>query len=125
MKPIRYAVERKFSRYSVDARAKLSVDGQEITVRTLDISEGGVGVVSPVEIPAGKSYVIEFVLPAVQGLFRTELYARNRNGFRYGFQFVDHWTKVMHGLLRKYERRWGILAKDNIRPGLSDKGLCP
>ena len=71
--PIRYAVERKFSRYSVDARAKLSVDGQEITVRTLDISEGGLGVVSPVEIPAVSPIVIEFVFPTVQGLFHAEL----------------------------------------------------
>lgn len=109
MKPIHYAVERKFSRYSLDARAKLSVDGKEITVRTLDISEGGLAVVSPVEIPEGKSYVVEFVLPAVQGLFRTELHARNRNGFRYGFQFASL-DESNAALLRKYERRWGILA---------------
>ena len=109
MKPIRYAVERKFSRYSVDARAKLIVDVREITVRTLDISEGGLGLVSPVEIPAGRSYVVEFVLPAVQGLFRAELHARNRSGFRYGFQFAPL-DESNAGLLRKYERRWGILA---------------
>jgi len=36
MKPVRYAVERKSSRYSLDARARLIVDGQE-TVRQLRV----------------------------------------------------------------------------------------
>jgi len=112
MKPVRYAVERKFARYTLDARAKLTVDGQEITLRTLDISEGGIALVSPVEIPDGKSYAEEFVLPAVHGLFRAELEAQNRSGFRYGFQFVAL-DESNAALLRKYERRWGILAKEN------------
>jgi hypothetical protein len=112
MKPFRYAVGRKFTRYSLDVRAKLIVDGREITVRTLDVSEGGVGLVSPVEIPEGKLVVVECVFPTVQGLFRAELQAQNRSGFRYGFQFVAL-DKSNAVLLRKYERRWGILAKEN------------
>ncbi len=111
MEPFRYAVERKFVRYNLDVRAKLIVDGQEITVRTLDISEGGLGVISPVEIPEGTSFAVEFVFPAVQGLFRAELYAKNRNGFRYGFEFAPM-DESNAARLRRYQRRWGILAKE-------------
>jgi len=107
---LRYAVERKHARYSLDVRAKLIVDGQEFTVRTLDISEGGIGVISPVEIPEGKTFIVEFAFSAVSGVFRAELQAKNRNGFRYGFQFVIL-DESNAALLGKYERRWGILAR--------------
>ncbi len=107
----RYSVERKFARYSLDVRAKLSAGEREITVRTLDISEGGVGLISPVEIPEGSSFVVEFEMPAVAGIFRAEVYARNRVGFRCGFSFVGLDENNL-ALLRKFQRRWGILAKD-------------
>ena len=81
-------------------RAKLIVDEQEITVRTLDISEGGVGVISPVEIAEGKSYVIEFVLPTVKGCFAPSFKREAEMGLGTVFS-SDHWTKVI-GLLRRY-----------------------
>jgi c-di-GMP-binding flagellar brake protein YcgR len=108
----RYSVERKYARYSLDVRAKLSAGEREITVRTLDISEGGVGLVSPVEIPEGSSFVVEFELPTVPGTFRAELKARSKVGFRYGFIFANVDESSM-ALFRKYQRRWGILAKDD------------
>ncbi len=106
----RYAVERKFARYALDVRAKLSMGEQEISVRTLDISEGGVGLISPVEIPQGSAFVIEFELPAVHGVFRTEVRGQSRVGFRYGFRFVGIEESNL-ALVRKYQRRWGVLAK--------------
>ncbi len=112
MSPTRYAVERKFARYSLDVRAKLSAGKQEITVRTLDISAGGVGVISPVELMESSSFMIECVLPTVSGIFRAEIQEKSRSGFRYGFSFLDVEDNSM-ALLRKYQRRWGILAKDN------------
>lgn len=105
----RYTAERKFARYSLDVRAKLSADGQEITARTLDVSEGGVGLISPVELPAASSYAVEFQLPTVQGLFRAAIQGQSRSGFRYGFSFVDVDESSMD-LLRKFQRRWGIRA---------------
>lgn len=109
--PSRYAVERKFPRYFLDVRAKLRSDEQEITARTLDISEGGMGLVSPVEIPEGRSFMVELQLPTVQGSFRTAIQGRNRSGFRYGFQFVEVDESNME-LLRKFQRRWGIRAPE-------------
>jgi hypothetical protein len=103
----RYAVERKHSRYSLDARAKLCAGTTEITVRTVDVSVGGVGVLSPVEIADGSSFVIEFVFPTMQDVFRAEVVTQSKCGFRYGFRFVQVDEKNM-ALLHKYERRWGI-----------------
>lgn len=107
-----YTAERKYARYSLDARAKLSADGREITVRMLDVSEGGLGVVSPVEIPEGSLFVIEFVFPTMQDVFRAQVEMQSRSGFRYGFKFVAV-DEPNLALLQKYQRRWGIRAKEN------------
>jgi c-di-GMP-binding flagellar brake protein YcgR len=96
----------------LDVRAKLSAGEEEITARTLDISEGGVGLISPVEIAEGSLFTVECVLPTVSGVFRAEVQEKSRSGFRYGFTFLNVDEKSMV-LLRKYQRRWGILAKDD------------
>ncbi len=116
MSSSRYAIERKHPRYSLDVRAKLSAGEREITARTLDISDGGVGLISPVEIPEGSSFVVEFEFPTVHGVFRTEVQVRNKVGFRHGFSFVSVDESSM-ALLRKYQRRWGILANDYAGKG--------
>ncbi len=105
----RYAVQRKFPRYSLDVRAKLCAGEQEITVRTVDVSEGGLGLFSPVEIVDGSSFFIEFVFPTMQDVFRAEIVVASKTGFRYGFRFVQVDEKNM-ALLRRYQRRWGIRA---------------
>jgi hypothetical protein len=106
-----YARQRKFVRYWLDARAKLVSDGNEIKVRTLDISEGGVGVISPIEIPMDKSYTIEFRFPVMDEVFRAVIAPQSRKGFRYGFRFVvvedSHMT-----MLQKFKGRWGVLASE-------------
>jgi hypothetical protein len=91
----------------LDARAKLSAGETEITVRTVDVSEGGIGVLSPVELAGGSAFSIELVFPTMQDLFHAEVVTQSRCGFRYGFRFteIDEKNKA---LLHKYERRWGI-----------------
>jgi c-di-GMP-binding flagellar brake protein YcgR len=112
----RYSVERKYVRYSLDVRAKLSAGEREITVRTLDISEGGVGLISPIEIPEGRSFIVEFEMPAVAGIFRAEVHARSRVGFRFGFSFV--------GLVSEIPAPLGCSRKGWLRdPELSDRAI--
>jgi c-di-GMP-binding flagellar brake protein YcgR len=108
----RYKMERKFARYALDVRAKLITGEGEIRVRTMDVSEGGVALVSPVEIPDGNSLVVEFEFPTLREIFRAEIRVQSRVGFRYGFRFVNVDESSM-ALLRKYQRRWGIFAKEN------------
>jgi len=63
-----------------------------------------------VEIPGGERLSVELVFPTMQDVFRAELVAQSRNGFRYGFRFADLDQDNLN-LLRKYQRRWGIRAK--------------
>jgi hypothetical protein len=105
-----YAAVRKYTRYAVDVRAKVFVEDKEFTVRTVDVSEGGVGVVSPVEIPDGERVEVELVFPTMQDSFRAEVKAQSRNGFRYGFRFIGLDAEKL-SLLQKFQRRWGIRAK--------------
>jgi c-di-GMP-binding flagellar brake protein YcgR len=112
MSPTNYKIERKFARYALDVRAKLCAGEVEIKVRTLDVSEGGLGLISPAEIPEASRNFVEFEFPTLPGMFRVEVCARSRVGFRYGFSFVNVDESSMN-LLRKYQRRWGILAREN------------
>jgi c-di-GMP-binding flagellar brake protein YcgR len=108
----RYKVERKFARYALDVRATLITSEAEMRVRMLDISQGGVGLMSPAEIPEESSFMLEFEFPTIAGMFRAEARAQNRVGFRYGFNFINVDENSM-ALLRRYQRRWGVLAKEN------------
>jgi c-di-GMP-binding flagellar brake protein YcgR len=107
-----YKAVRKFVRYSLDVRAKLITSEGEIRVRTLDISEGGIGLVSPTAIPDGSTFVIELEFPTSLEVFRAEVCARSIVGFRLGFSFVSVGEESM-ALLKRYQRRTGILAKEN------------
>lgn len=108
--------QRKFARYWLDARAKLVGDGVAIRVRTVDISEGGVGVISPVEIASGSSYAIELSLPVTNEVFRAVVAPRSRRGFRYNFRFAAVDEQYMT-LLRRYQGRWGTLASGKVGAG--------
>jgi len=101
-----WVTERQTARYSLDVRAKLCSGEQEITVRTVDVSEGGLGLMSPVEIVPGSVWTIEFVFATMQDVFRAEIVALYKVGFRYGFRFTQVDEKNM-ALLRKFQRRWG------------------
>lgn len=107
-----YKRVREHLRYAIDVRAKLSGDGQVITARTLDISDGGVGLISPVALPLGSVFVISFELPAVAGEFRAQVQLQSRSGFRCGFKFVlvDEASSVA---LRRFVRRTQVPAKED------------
>jgi hypothetical protein len=107
-----YAAERQYARYSLDVRAKLSTGKGDITVRTLDVCEGGLGLISPVEIAEGSLFSVELVFPTMQGIFRAGIQAQSRSGFRHGFKFVELDENNL-ALLRRYQRRWGIRANED------------
>lgn len=78
-------------------RFKLEVDIQvyprnSAVVRghTVDISESGISAMLRVEVPLGEVVRLTFILP----LGEVEIHAlvRQRNAFRYGFQFVESST---------------------------------
>jgi hypothetical protein len=53
---------------------------------TVDISECGISAILPLEIPVGEVIRLEFTLPF--GEIAVHAMVRQRNAFRYGFQFV-------------------------------------
>ncbi len=54
---------------------------------TVDISESGISAMLRVEVPVGEVVRLEFTLPL--GDVEVLATVRQRNAFRYGFQFVE------------------------------------
>ena len=54
---------------------------------TVDISESGISAILKLEVPVGEMVELEFTLPF--GVVITYAMVRQRNAFRYGFQFVE------------------------------------
>ncbi len=53
----------------------------------VDISEGGISALLTIEVPSDKMVEVEFVTPF--GPVTAYAMVRQRNAFRYGFQFVE------------------------------------
>ena len=53
----------------------------------MDISESGISAMLMVEVPIGEVVRLEFALPL--GEVEVHALVRQRNAFRYGFQFVE------------------------------------
>jgi len=66
----------------IDSRASGVVMG-----RTVDISESGIAAMLKLEVPLGEFVELQFTLPF--GPVRVYATVRQRNAFRYGFQFVE------------------------------------
>jgi hypothetical protein len=84
--------------FSVDARGhprfKLEVDIRissrtcgVLMGRTVDISESGIAAMLKVEVPTGEIVKLDFRPPL--GQVRIYAIGRQRNAFRYGFQFTE------------------------------------
>lgn len=85
---------RRWERFTVDIRMKASFkrNGMPLTVfgRGSDVSQGGMAAYIPSELPVGTSIELELSLPYVSGEqpIRIISSVRNRNGFRYGLEYV-------------------------------------
>jgi c-di-GMP-binding flagellar brake protein YcgR len=84
---------RKHKRHKVDIRIKLRrlCDGEAgvFTVRSFELSEGGMSVYSSETLEMGLHLVAEFELPEVKAQLKVEVVVRNQRGFRCGMQYVD------------------------------------
>jgi hypothetical protein len=67
---------------NIDSRTCGRLKGQ-----TVDISESGISALLRIEVPLGEIVDLDFTLP----FGRVQIYAmvRQRNAFRYGFQFAE------------------------------------
>jgi hypothetical protein len=68
-----------------------------LTGRTVDLSESGISAMLTIEAPLGEVVELSFMLPDTFVTIRALV--RQRNAFRYGFEFVDF--ESQHELLRR------------------------
>jgi hypothetical protein len=67
---------------SIHSRTCVMLNG-----RSVDISESGIAAMLRLEVPVGEVVELNFSLPS--GPATTRALVRQRNAFRYGFEFVD------------------------------------
>ena len=115
--------ETRNAHEAVDARRHRRFK-QEVSVRvyprdcpvvrgdTVDLSESGISAMLRVEVPVGEVVRLEFALPC--GEVEVLAMVRQRNAFRYGFQFVE--TSSAQGIIarscRQLEVEQSVLGHD-------------
>jgi hypothetical protein len=79
---------RRQPRFKIEV--DISIDSRTCGVLkgyTVDISESGISAMLKLEVPLGEVVQLEFTLPF--GPVKIYALVRQRNAFRYGFQFVE------------------------------------
>jgi hypothetical protein len=81
---------------------------------TVDISESGISAMLRVEVPVGEVVRLEFTLPC--GEVDVHAMVRQRNAFRYGFQFVEASSAkdVIGRTCRQLEVEESLLGREQI-----------
>jgi PilZ domain-containing protein len=82
-------------RLEVDIRINTKTCGVLKSV-TVDIGESGVPALLKIEVPSGEFVELQFMLP--YGPVTVYAVVRQRNAFRYGFQFVE--SHSMHAIIQ-------------------------
>lgn len=67
----------------------LGTELRELRGRSLNINEGGLGGVFAKAMDVGSNVTLQFSVPVIARPVRVNGIVRNRNGYRYGFEFVD------------------------------------
>ena len=87
-----YLSKRRSIRYKLDVPLRVIVQKEETTLvrdgRGTELSECGMCVMAGVELGVGEEVEIEFTLPYSGEPIRVSGAVRNRNGYRYGCEFI-------------------------------------
>lgn len=79
---------RRHPRYRLETDVRIYPRNSAVVRgHTVDISESGISAMLRVEVPIGEVVRLEFSLPAAD--VDVHALVRQRNAFRYGFQFVE------------------------------------
>lgn len=82
---------RRHPRYKIEMDIRVYPRGKSVVHgHTDDISESGISAILRHEVPLGEVVRLEFSVPG--GLVDVHALVRQRNAFRYGFQFVEEST---------------------------------
>ena len=85
-----YATPRRFPRFQFDSRllVRISASKAPLRGRTVELSACGLSALIPGELEVGAIIEMEFALDAATQDFQVRAMVRNRNGARYGFEFL-------------------------------------
>ncbi len=83
-----WPVTREYLRYAIDLRLVVRTS-VKLYGRTKDVGDGGLGATVAGEIPVGEIVELEFQLPAMDDPMMIYAEVRYRQGFQYGFRFVN------------------------------------
>jgi hypothetical protein len=83
---------RRFRRYKLDVPVRVVVQTEDkiriIDGRGNELNEGGLAVSAGVELALGENIEVEFTPPYSGEPIRARAVVRNRNGYRYGLEFL-------------------------------------
>ena len=85
-------IQRRWVRVPINVRVRLRYERegkqQQCHCRSFDISEGGIGLMSPYEIELGQVVDLEFSLPESTAPLKLRAVIRSQVGFRLGCEFI-------------------------------------
>lgn len=88
---------RRQPRFKLDVDIRINTKTCGLLVgRTVDISESGISALLKLEVPVGEFVELQFTLPF--GPVTVYAIVRQRNAFRYGFQFVE--SNAVHEIIQ-------------------------
>jgi len=88
---------RAYPRYLIDQRLIIRA-GMLFNGRTKDISEGGLGATVAGELRGAATVELEFYLPGKLVPMKLLAEVRYRQGFQYGFRFLDVTPEQRHAI---------------------------
>ena len=87
-----WTIQRRWVRVPIDVRVRLQYEREGVQqlchCRSFDISEGGIGLMSPYELELDKVVDLEFSLPETMAPLKLRAVIRSKVGFRVGCEFV-------------------------------------
>ncbi|MFY9792454.1 MAG: PilZ domain-containing protein [Candidatus Sulfotelmatobacter sp.] len=88
---------RRQPRFKLDVDIRINTKTCGVLMgRTVDISESGISALLKLEVPVGEFVELQFTLPF--GPVTVYAIVRQRNAFRYGFQFVE--SNAVHEIIQ-------------------------
>jgi PilZ domain len=96
--------ERRWERVKIDVRIRVTYSERGLTEHVdgqgNDVSEGGMATYIPADLNVGDNVVLELVRRYGQPRISVSAKVNNRNGFRYGLEFVGIKEDERAGLLQ-------------------------
>jgi PilZ domain len=83
----RWVVSRRFDRVPVEFAVAVNCEGRDHRGRAVNLSEGGIAIISPVPLIRGREVTLAFSLPNVPAALTTTAHVRHASGFLHGCEF--------------------------------------